>query len=37
MVEAEKDLVSYQQYITKFRSQFAVKLGQFIFHWKEMK
>jgi hypothetical protein len=37
MVEAEKELVSYSQYITKFRSLFAVKLSQFIFDWKESK
>ncbi len=37
MVEAEKDLVSYQQYISRFRSLFAVKLNQFILDWKEKK
>jgi histidine kinase/DNA gyrase B/HSP90-like ATPase len=37
MVEAEKDLVSYQQYISRFRSAFAVKLNQFILDWKENK
>jgi len=37
MVEAEKELVSYSQYITRFRSLFAVKLSQFIFDWKEKK
>jgi hypothetical protein len=37
MVEAEKDLISYKQYITQFRSLFAVKLGQFILYWKESK
>ncbi|PIV51756.1 MAG: hypothetical protein COS19_00270 [Flavobacteriaceae bacterium CG02_land_8_20_14_3_00_34_13] len=35
MVEAEKELVSYQQYISRFRSLFAVKLNQFILDWKE--
>jgi hypothetical protein len=37
MVEAEKELVSYQQYISRFRSLFAVKLNQFILDWKEKK
>jgi len=37
MVEAEKELVSYSQYISRFRSLFAVKLSQFIFDWKEKK
>ena len=37
MVDAEKHLIAYQQYNTQFRSQFAVKLGQFIMHWKESK
>ena len=37
MVEAEKELVSYKQYITRFRSLFAVKLNQFILDWKEKK
>lgn len=37
MVEAEKDLVSYGQYISRFRSLFAVKLNQFILDWKEKK
>lgn len=37
MVEAEKELVSYSQYISRFRSLFAVKLSQFIFDWKENK
>lgn len=37
MVEAEKELVSYQQYISRFRSAFAVKLNQFILDWKENK
>jgi anti-sigma regulatory factor (Ser/Thr protein kinase) len=37
MVEAEKELISYSQYISKFRSLFAVKLSQFIFDWKEKK
>ncbi len=37
MVEAEKELVSYQQYITRFRSQFAVKLNNFILDWKDKK
>jgi len=37
MVEAEKELVSYQQYILRFRSAFAVKLNQFILDWKENK
>jgi hypothetical protein len=37
MVEAEKELVSYQQYVSRFRSLFAVKLNQFILDWKEKK
>jgi hypothetical protein len=37
MVEAEKGLVSYQQYIKIFRSSFAVKLNQFILDWKERR
>lgn len=37
LVEAEKGLVSYSQYISRFRSLFAVKLSQFIFDWKEKK
>jgi hypothetical protein len=37
MAESEKELVSYNAYITKFRSLFAFKLNQFIFDWKENK
>ena len=37
MVESEKELVSYSQYISRFRSLFAVKLNQFILDWKENK
>ena len=37
MVESEKELVSYSQYISRFRSLFAVKLNQFILDWKEKK
>jgi hypothetical protein len=37
MVESEKELVSYSQYILRFRSLFAVKLNQFILDWKEKK
>ncbi len=37
MVEAEKELVSYSQYISRFRSLFAVKLNKFILDWKERK
>lgn len=37
MVESEKELVSYGQYISRFRSLFAVKLNQFILDWKEKK
>jgi hypothetical protein len=37
MVESEKELVSYSQYISRFRSLFAVKLNQFILDWKEIK
>lgn len=37
MVESEKELVSYSQYISRFRSSFAVKLNQFILDWKEKK
>lgn len=37
MVESEKELVTYNQYISRFRSLFAVKLNQFILDWKEKK
>jgi hypothetical protein len=37
MVESEKELISYSQYVSRFRSLFAVKLNQFILDWKEMK
>lgn len=37
MVESEKELVTYGQYISRFRSLFAVKLNQFILDWKENK
>ncbi len=37
MVEAEKELVAYQQYISRFRSLFAVILNRFILDWKERK
>ena len=37
MVDAEKHLISYQQYITQFRSEFAVKLSQFILYWRDNK
>lgn len=37
MVEAEKDLVTYKDYIVRFRSLFAVKLNQFILDWQENK
>jgi hypothetical protein len=37
MVESEKELVAYSQYISRFRSLFAVKLNQFILDWKEKK
>jgi hypothetical protein len=37
MVEAEKELVSYKDYIKRFRSLFAVKFNQFILDWKEKK
>ena len=37
MVESEKELVSYSQYVSRFRSLFAVKLNQFILDWKEKK
>ena len=37
MVEAEKDLVTYKDYILRFRSLFAVKLNQFILDWQENK
>jgi hypothetical protein len=37
MVEAEKELVTYKDYIQRFRSLFAVKLNQFILDWQENK
>jgi hypothetical protein len=37
MVESEKELANYAQYISRFRSLFAVKLNQFILDWKENK
>ncbi|WP_316846441.1 ATP-binding protein [Pedobacter psychrodurus] len=37
LVESEKNLVSYKQYIALFRSTFGLKLSQFMLEWKESR